>query len=275
MTAAPQAELGVFGGSGLYALLDDGEEVEVDTPYGPPSAPVRVGDVGGRRVAFLPRHGVGHEHPPHRVPYRANVWALHSLGVRQVVAPCAVGSLRADLGPATFVVPDQLVDRTSGRDGTFFDGPTTYHAALADPYCDHLRAEALAACRAEGVTVEDGGTVTVVSGPRFSTRAESRWFASMGTDLLNMTQAPGGGALPGGRALLRGDRARHRLRRRPRRHRPAPGDPGRGVRPVRRHDPRAAADPAAPPLRRRPRLRPGGRARLLTRRPLPSGPAGR
>jgi 5'-methylthioadenosine phosphorylase len=190
VTAAPRAELGVFGGSGLYALLDDGDDVEIDTPYGPTSAPLRGGEVGGRRVAFLPRHGVGHEHPPHRVPYRANVWALHALGVRQVVAPCAVGSLRADLGPTTFVIPDQLVDRTSGRDGTFFDGPTTFHAALADPYCDHLRAEALAACRAEGVAVEDGGTVTVVGGPRFSTRAESRWFASMGTDLLNMTQAP-------------------------------------------------------------------------------------
>ena len=114
-----QAELAVIGGSGLYALLDDATEHRVDTPYGDPSDAITIADVAGRRVAFLPRHGRDHRHPPHLIPYRANMWALRSLGVRQVLAPCAVGGLRPELGPGTFVVPDQLIDRTSGRAQTF------------------------------------------------------------------------------------------------------------------------------------------------------------
>lgn len=188
-TVAP-VSVGVIGGSGLYALLDDTEVVTVDTPYGPTSAPITIGVVEGRRVAFLPRHGLQHEYPPHRVPYRANIWALRRLGVRHVFAPCASGALRPDLGPGEFVVPDQLVDRTTGRPGTFYDGPTSFHVGFADPYCDGLRAIALDACRAEGVDVRDGGTVIVVPGPRFSTRAESRWYAAMGAAVINMTQMP-------------------------------------------------------------------------------------
>src|SRR3954454_23908208 len=118
------AEIGVIGGSGLYAFLDDAQEVEVETPYGPPSAPLVLGTVGGRRVAFLPRHGTDHRFPPHRVPYRANLWALAAVGARQVVALSAVGSLRADVGPGGVVVPDQVVDRTSGRAHTYADGDT-------------------------------------------------------------------------------------------------------------------------------------------------------
>ncbi|MCU1455602.1 MAG: S-methyl-5-thioadenosine phosphorylase [Acidimicrobiales bacterium] len=190
MSRAARAELGVFGGSGLTSLLDDVEEIEVDTPYGPPSAPVSVGEVDGRSVAFLPRHGRSHEHPPHHVPYRANVWAMHALGVRHLFGPCASGSLQPSIAPGSFVVPDQLVDRTWGRADTFFDGPTTHHVSFADPYSAELRAVAVAACRAEGVDVHDGGTVVTVQGPRFSTRAESRWFASMGWEVVNMTQHP-------------------------------------------------------------------------------------
>ena len=181
------AEIGVIGGSGLYALLDDAHEVEVSTPYGPPSDRITVAEVGGRRVAFLPRHGRDHRFPPHRIPYRANLWALRSLGVRQVVAPCAVGGLRPELGPGTFVVPDQMIDRTSGRVQTYYDEGAV-HVSFADPYCPAGRAAVLAA--AEPVQAVDGGTMVVVEGPRFSSRAESRWFTSIGGSIVNMTGHP-------------------------------------------------------------------------------------
>jgi 5'-methylthioadenosine phosphorylase len=183
------ATLGVIGGSGLYALLEDARTVEVDTPYGAPSAPLVVGDVGGRPVAFLPRHGRSHEHPPHRIPYRANLWALRSIGVRQVLAPCAVGSLRPELGPGSLVVPDQLVDRTSGRTQTFYDTGAV-HVPFADPYCPTGRATALRTAQAHGWPATDGGTLVVVEGPRFSTRAESRWFSGQGWSVVGMTGHP-------------------------------------------------------------------------------------
>jgi 5'-methylthioadenosine phosphorylase len=192
-----RADVGVYGGSGLYALLDDVEQVTVDTPFGPPSAPVAIGDVGGRRVAFLPRHGTDHSLPPHRVPYRANAWAMRDLGVRAIFAPCASGSLQPDIHPGEFVVVDQVFDRTTGRAATFHDGrgsppgvQPVDHVTFADPYDARLRAAALKACRAEGITVHDGGTVVVVEGPRFSTRAESRWFTAQGWQVVNMTQMP-------------------------------------------------------------------------------------
>jgi 5'-methylthioadenosine phosphorylase len=181
------AEIGVIGGSGLYALLDDAREVDVSTPYGAPSDRITVAEVGGRRVAFLPRHGRDHRFPPHRIPYRANMWALRSLGVRQVVAPCAVGGLRPELGPGTFVVPDQLIDRTSGRAQTFYDSGAV-HVGFADPYCPDGRAAVLRAAGRVGAV--DGGTMVVVEGPRFSTRAESRWFSAIGGSIVNMTGHP-------------------------------------------------------------------------------------
>ncbi len=184
-----EAEIGVIGGSGFYSLLEDAAEVAVSTPYGEASAPISVGTLGGRSVAFLPRHGRDHEFPPHRIPYRANLWALHSLGVRQVVAPCAAGSLRGECAPGDFVVVDQLIDRTSGRAQTFYDRGAV-HVAFADPYCPHGRAAAVAAAGQAGITVHDGGTMVVVEGPRFSTRAESRWFAAAGGAVLNMTGFP-------------------------------------------------------------------------------------
>jgi 5'-methylthioadenosine phosphorylase len=186
----PAAEIGVFGGTAFYSFLDDVEEVAVQTPYGPPSAPVAVGAVGGRRVAFLPRHGPGHSIPAHRVNYRANLWALRRLGVRRVLAPCSVGSLQAHVHPGDFVVLDQLVDRTSGRPDTFFDGPLPAHVSFADPYCPQLGPVVVGAAREAGVSVHEGGTVVVIQGPRFSTRAESRWFSSAGWEVVNMTQYP-------------------------------------------------------------------------------------
>jgi len=191
MTA--HATLAVIGGSGLYTLLDgasDVRQVDVDTPFGPPSEPLAVASVGGRSVAFLPRHGRDHRFPPHRLPYRANLWALRALGVEQVLAASAVGSLRPDLGPGMLVVPDQLVDRTRGREHTFYDAGAV-HVGFADPYCPTGRATVLAAavdCFPEQPV--DGGTMVVVDGPRFSTRAESRWHADQGWSVVGMTGMP-------------------------------------------------------------------------------------
>ena len=177
--------LGVIGGSGFYTFFDsDARTVNLDTPFGEPSASVTVGAVGQHEVAFLPRHGANHQYPAHKVPYRANMWALRALGVRQVFAPCAVGSLTPELEPGAIVVPDQLVDRTRRRADTYFDSGAA-HVSFADPYCPTLRS---AVTGLPGVV--DGGTMVVIEGPRFSTRAESQWFAAAGFTLINMTGYP-------------------------------------------------------------------------------------
>ncbi|MGZ0153116.1 S-methyl-5'-thioadenosine phosphorylase [Kribbella sp. WER1] len=177
------ADIGVLGGSGFYSFLSGAERIEIDTPFGAPSEPPVVGDLGGRSVAFVPRHGADHRFPPHRVNYRANLWALRELGVRQVLGPCAVGSLRPELTPGTFVVPDQYVDRTWGREQTVYD--EVVHVDAADPYCPAGRATVIAA----GNVVPEG-TMVVINGPRFSTRAESRWHAAQGWSVVGMTGAP-------------------------------------------------------------------------------------
>jgi 5'-methylthioadenosine phosphorylase len=193
MSAVVTADVGVFGGSGFYAFLDDTETIELDTPWGEPSAPVTTGVIRGARVAFLPRHGVRHEYPPHRINYRANVDAMRQLGVRALLSPFAAGSLRPEIKPGDFVVVDQLVDRTWGRESTFHDsfaesGPQ--HAAFADPYDARLRASLIEAGHEQGITAHDGGTVVVVNGPRFSTRAESASYRAAGWHVVNMTQCP-------------------------------------------------------------------------------------
>ena len=187
---AGQPDIAVIGGSGFYELLASGEEIKVDTPFGAPSDTIVLGDVAGRRVAFVPRHGRDHRFPPHRIPYRANLWALRSLGVRQVLAPSAVGSLTPAVQPGTLVIPDQIVDRTVGREQTYYDADRAVHVPFADPYCPRGRAEAIAAARASGWDVEDSGTLVVIGGPRFSTRAESRWYAAQGWTLVGMTGHP-------------------------------------------------------------------------------------
>jgi 5'-methylthioadenosine phosphorylase len=181
--------IGIIGGSGLYALFDDARTEKVTTPYGEPSATITVAEVDGRPVAFLPRHGEDHRFPAHRVPYRANLWALRALGCRQILAPCAVGGLRPEFGPGTFVLPDQLVDRTTGRDHTFYDDGAV-HVTFADPYCPALREAVSTAAATTGQALHHGGTVVVIDGPRFSTRAESRWYAAAGGTVVNMTAAP-------------------------------------------------------------------------------------
>ena len=184
------AEVGVFGGSGFYSFLDDVQEVEVDTPFGAPSAPLMVGEFEGRRVAFLARHGLKHHLPPHRVPYRANVWAMKELGVRRIVGPCAAGSLQPAVKPGHFVICDQLVERTWGRQDTFYDGPETTHIGFAEPYCPTMREAAIKEGRDLGIELHERGTVVVVQGPRFSTRAESDFFRLQGWEVINMTQYP-------------------------------------------------------------------------------------
>ncbi|HUR52083.1 MAG TPA: S-methyl-5'-thioadenosine phosphorylase [Mycobacteriales bacterium] len=179
--------IGIIGGSGLYSFLEHAEPVHVTTPYGEPSEPVVVGEVAGRHVAFLPRHGADHRFPPHAIPYRANLWALRAVGVRQVLAPCAVGGLQAELGPGSLVVPDQLVDRTSGRPQTLHETGAV-HVSFADPYCPVGRAAVVHAAR--GWPAVDGGTMVVIEGPRFSTRAESQWFSRQGWSVVNMTGHP-------------------------------------------------------------------------------------
>jgi 5'-methylthioadenosine phosphorylase len=187
-----RADVGIFGGSGFYSFLEHVETVDLETPYGNPSAPIAIGELGGARVAFLPRHGVEHELPPHRVPYRANLWALREVGVRRIIGPCASGALRTDLALGEFVVCDQFVDRTWGRGDTFYDGPRATHVSAADPYCADLRRLLVETAAELDIPVRDGGTVVVVQGPRFSTRAESRWFQQLRWDVINMTAYPEG-----------------------------------------------------------------------------------
>ena len=185
-----QAEIGVFGGSGFYALLDEVREIKVDTPYGAPSDSIFLAEIAGRRVAFLPRHGRRHTIPPHKINYRANVWAMRSLGVKAAISPCAAGSLQLAVKPGDFVVCDQFVDRTSGRADTFYDGPIVTHLSSAETYDPTLRRLAIETIRDHGIEVHDRGTVVVIQGPRFSTKSESKWFSDAGWEVINMTQYP-------------------------------------------------------------------------------------
>jgi len=185
-----RAEIGVFGGSGFYSFVENPTTIQVETPYGSPSSAITLGTVGGKKVAFLPRHGADHSLPPHKINYRANVWAFKSLGITRVISPCAAGSLQANVKPGDFVICDQFVDRTSGRADTFFDGPITTHVSAADPFSEPLRRLAIDAAKELGITVHETGTVVVIQGPRFSTRAESQWFKQMGWEVINMTQYP-------------------------------------------------------------------------------------
>ncbi|HEY3298571.1 MAG TPA: S-methyl-5'-thioadenosine phosphorylase [Armatimonadota bacterium] len=185
-----QADIGVYGGSGFYEFADNVQEVKVETPYGAPSAPIALATINGKKVAFLPRHGKHHTLPPHMIPYRANAWAMKSLGVTRIIGPTAVGSLQPDIKPGDFVVCDQFVDRTWGRKDTFYDGPVTTHIMGAEPYCKSLRQLAVECIKLNDIACHETGTVVVIQGPRFSTRAESAWFSSMGWGCVNMTQYP-------------------------------------------------------------------------------------
>jgi 5'-methylthioadenosine phosphorylase len=182
--------LGLIGGTGFYTFFTDAEDVEPDTPYGRPSGPISMGEMAGRPLAFLPRHGRQHDYLPSELPYRANLWALRELGVRQVVGFNTVGSLQPDYRRGDLVLADQFVDRTSGRVDSFFGGRNGAHISSAEPYCGRSRAQAVEALGDKVGTVHPTGTVVVIQGPRFSTRAESAWFTAEGWHLVNMTQYP-------------------------------------------------------------------------------------
>ncbi|AGL15334.1 S-methyl-5'-thioadenosine phosphorylase [Actinoplanes sp. N902-109] len=185
--------IGVIGGSGLYdlELLEQVETIAVRTPYGQPSGDITVGNLLGVRIAFLPRHGTGHRLSPSEVPARANIHALRELGVRQIIAISAVGSLTERFAPGTLVVPDQLVDRTKGvRPATFFGGGAVAHVSMADPFCERLRADLGTAGKTAGYDLADGATYCCIEGPQFSTRAESHLYRSWGLDIIGMTAVP-------------------------------------------------------------------------------------
>jgi len=185
-----KADIGVFGGSGLYSLMSDVEEIVVETPYGNPSDKIAIASIGNKRVAFLPRHGKNHSYPPHKIPYKANLYAMKMLGVKGIIATTACGSLKPEIKPGDFVICDDFVDRTWGRGDTYYDGPETKHITGAEPYDPKLRNLAIEICEEMGIRVHKKGIVVVIQGPRFSTKAESRWFSKMGWDVINMTQYP-------------------------------------------------------------------------------------
>ncbi|HBE79807.1 MAG TPA: S-methyl-5'-thioadenosine phosphorylase [Firmicutes bacterium] len=187
-----KANIGIFGGSGFYSLLDNVEEIAVDTPYGAPSDRIAIAEIAGKKVAFLPRHGKNHQLPPHLINYRANLWAMKSLGVQQIIGPCAAGSLQEHVKPGDFVIVDQFVNRTWGRTDSFVEGPNVAHLSAAEPYCGRLRKIAAANAKKIGVPTHDQGTVVVIQGPRFSTKAESKEFSRNGWEVINMTQYPEG-----------------------------------------------------------------------------------
>ena len=190
MAKDSKAEIGIFGGSGFYSLIEGAREEWVETPYGSPSDRVALGEIAGRRVAFLPRHGKDHRFPPQAINYRANLFAMKELGVKWIVGPTAAGSLAMHVKPGSMVVCDQLADRTSGRKDTFYDGPITTHVSFADPYCPTLRPIAIDVLKKLGIETHERGTVVVIQGPRFSTRAESKWYQNQGWEVINMTQYP-------------------------------------------------------------------------------------
>ena len=189
--SAPRRTVAVIGGSGISGIFgtDPTTKHKVATPWGPPSGPVEEGTVGGVRTLFLARHGPGHTIPPHRVNYRANVDALRSLGAEAIVTVSSVGSLREELPPGTFVLPNQFVDLTKQRPTTFYDGGRVYHVSLADPFCPDLTRAAAAVGRELGTPFAEGKTYVCVEGPRFSTRAESKHFRSF-ADIIGMTLVP-------------------------------------------------------------------------------------
>lgn len=185
-----KADIGIIGGSGFYQLAQNLKEVKIKTPYGLPSERITLGEIVGKKIAFLPRHGKKHQFPPHKINYRANLWALKSLGVERILSLTACGSLQKQIKRGDFVVIDQFVDRTSGRPGTFYDGPETIHISTAYPYCPQLSKIAYKVGRETKLPIHPQGILVVIEGPRFSTRAESESFTKMGWEIINMTGYP-------------------------------------------------------------------------------------
>lgn len=184
------AQIGIIGGSGFYELADNLKEIKVETPFGSPSEKVAIGNIGNKKIAFLPRHNKTQDIPPHKINYRANIWALHSLGVKEIITATACGSLQTKFKPGDFVVLDQFIDRTRSRIDTFYNGPFCTHVSSAYPYCSRLGKLAYKIGKKMNIKIHQSGTVVIINGPRFSTAAESEWFTKMGWDVVNMTQYP-------------------------------------------------------------------------------------
>ncbi len=184
------ATIGVIGGSGFYKLLEKTKELNIKTPFGKTSDKIIIGFYKQKKIAFLPRHGQKHNLPPHKIPYKANMWALKKIGVENIISPCAAGSLQAHIKPGDFVISDHFVDRTKQRDDTFFHGPEVAHFSVTEPYCPTLKNLFYESCEKNNISFHKKGTIVVIEGPRFSTKPESRWFSAQGWDVVNMTQYP-------------------------------------------------------------------------------------
>ena len=187
-----KAEIGIIGGTGVYNpdLLEDSKSIKVYTPYGEPSDYVTLGNFKDTSIAFIPRHGKGHTVPPHKINFRANIWAMKELGVTRIIAPCAVGSLREEMKPGDIVIPDQFIDRTKNRPSTFYEGGFVAHISTADPFCPDLRSVSISSGKKLELDIHDQGTQVCIEGPRFSTRSESKMFRLWGADTINMTLVP-------------------------------------------------------------------------------------
>lgn len=185
--------IAIIGGTGVYdsGLLKDAKQIKIATPYGAPSDAITVGMYSGTKIAFLPRHGASHYLPPHKVPYRANIWALKQLGISRILAPSAVGSLKKDIPPGDLVITDQFIDFTKNRDYTFYDGGQVYHTPFANPFCEELRQIAITAAKSLKINHHEKGTNICVQGPRYSTKAESLFYKDiLKADTIGMTLVP-------------------------------------------------------------------------------------
>ena len=186
------AEIGIFGGTGIYdsGLLKDSKEISIDTPYGKTSDSITVGELNGKKVAFMPRHGKKHTIPPHLINFRANIWAFKELGVKRIIAPSAVGSLKEEFEPGNLALPSQFIDLTKSRKGTFSEDGRVIHISVADPFCPELQKVILNVTKIQGIKIHQDCTYVCIEGPRFSTKAESRFFRTTGADIIGMTLVP-------------------------------------------------------------------------------------
>lgn len=184
-----KADIAVLGGTGFYSFLKS-QEIVVETPYGPTSDKIALTEIDNKIVAFLPRHGKDHRYPPSKIPYRANIWAFKKLQVKYIISPCAAGSLQPYIKPGHIVILDQIFDRTFKRENTFYEGPITTHFSFANPYNEYLRNLFIKKAKELGIEHHEKGTVVVIEGPRFSTKAESKFYTQMGFHVINMTQMP-------------------------------------------------------------------------------------
>ena len=186
------AEIGIFGGTGIYdsGLLENSKEITVDTPYGKTSDSITIGEFNGRNIAFMPRHGKKHTIPPHLINFRANIWAFKELGVKRIIAPSAVGSLKKEFEPGNFALPSQFIDFTKSRKGTFSEDGRVIHISVADPFCPELQKVILNVAKKQEIKIHQDCTYVCIEGPRFSTKAESRFFRTTGADIIGMTLVP-------------------------------------------------------------------------------------